>query len=96
MKIKMFTVLEVVGQFYEGDVPGTVCFVPNNLIRGNKLDEGPYVLEGWASLNIKAQPEDMGIGSHLFPDLQKPYANQSVCAKIAERIANQRPQLVKA
>jgi len=30
-------------------------FVPVTAIRAGKLDEGLYVQQGWASLNIKAQ-----------------------------------------
>ena len=77
MNIKSFCVLGVVGRFFEGEIPGTVCFVPNSLASRRKLDECQYLLQGWASLNIKAQPVELRIGSHLFPDLTKPCDNPS-------------------
>lgn len=90
------TVLDTVGSFFEGQIPRTVCFVPSSLISGGKLDEGQYVLQGWASLNIKAQPRDLRVGSHLFPDLKKPCNNQADCERIGELITMQRPQVETA
>lgn len=60
MNIKRITVLDAAGWFFEGEIPGTVCFVPDHLIQGDKLDEGRYVLQGWAARNLKAQPDDRG------------------------------------
>lgn len=96
MKIRLFTLLDTVGAFFEGEIPGTVCFVPNSLVNGGKLDEGQYMLQGWASLNIKAQPRDLRVGSHLFPDLKRPCNNQAVCERIGELITKQRHLIATA
>jgi hypothetical protein len=99
MKIKPHTEYEVLatkGRFYEGTLAGTICFVPNDLIQGGQLGEGPYVRQGWASLNIKAQQPRNGIGSHLFPDLTKPFEDAEGCARMKERMEQLRPQPVAA
>lgn len=79
-------VFDVPGNLYEGQIPGTACFVPDSLVKRGKLNEGQYVSQGWATLNIKAQP--LGAGSHLFPDLSKPYppvVNWSECPSVEFR-----------
>jgi hypothetical protein len=95
MKIKKtLKVLGVEGYCYEGELRGTICFVPLTMVRAGRLDDGQYVLQGWASLNIKAQKPRGGIGSHLFPDLSKPYADPVGCERLKARIEQLRPQPV--
>lgn len=89
-------VLGTKGTFYEGTLPGTVCFVPFALVESGRLNEGQYVLQGWASLNIKAQQPRGGIGSHLFPNLGKPYADPEGCALLKQRMEQLRPQPITA
>lgn len=99
MKIKThaeYEVLATKGRFYEGTLAGTVCFVPSSLIQVARLNEGQYVRQGWASLNIKAQQPRNGVGSHLFPDLTKPFEDAEGCARMKERIEQLRPQPVAA
>ena len=79
-------VLGTEGGFYEGTFKGTLCFVPHSLIRNGQLDEGRYVAQGWASLNIKAQQPRGGIGSHLFPNLSKPVSDAERCERLKTRI----------
>ncbi len=49
------TVLGVTGRFYQGEVPGAICFVPLVLVEESRLNCAKYVAGQWASLNIKAQ-----------------------------------------
>ena len=90
------SVLGQEGCFFEGEIPGSVCFVPLSVIREGKLDEARYVEEGWASLNIKAQSPRAGIGSHLFPDLAQPCLNAHACALHRTRLEALRPQAIPA
>jgi hypothetical protein len=79
MKImKTLSVLGSEGYFYEGEFSGTICFVPASAIQAGRLNEALYVAQGWASLNIKAQKPRGGVGSHLFPDLDKPNRHGSL------------------
>ncbi len=94
--MKTFNVLGVEGYFYEGEFSGTICFVPVSVIQAGRLKEGQYVGQGWASLNIKAQQPRGGIGSHLFPDLDKPCTDTAGCERIKTRIEQLRPQPVSA
>lgn len=96
MKITTSKVLGVEGNFYEGEFSGTICFVSLAVIQGGCLNEGHYVLQGWASLNMKAQQPRGGIGSHLFPNLDKPCTDSAACARIKARIEQLRPQVVAA
>jgi hypothetical protein len=96
MKIQYFSVLDTSGKFFEGEIPGTVCFVPDSLVTEGRLDQGHYVLQGWASLNIKAQTEHLGIGSHLFPNLCKPFNDKIICDKIKARMTQLRPKALIA
>ncbi|HYG35913.1 MAG TPA: hypothetical protein VEC99_14070 [Clostridia bacterium] len=96
MKLQKCRILGVEGNFYQGEVPDTICFVPFSLIISGKLDEANYVLLGWASLNLKAQPLERRLGSHLFPDLKKPIVDLSRCEAIREEIERLRPQTPQA
>ena len=96
MDDKTYHVLGVEGCFYEGRLSGTVCFVPFALVQAGRLNEGLYVVQGWASLNIKAQQPRAGIGSHLFPNLAKPYTDPSGCERIKARMEQLRPQPMPA
>jgi hypothetical protein len=62
-----------------GLAPDTICFVPLALVEKAQLDRAKYVAGEWASLNIKAQPLNRRLGSHLFPDLRKPVADLARC-----------------
>ena len=96
MKISITSVFGVPGRFYEGEFPGTICFVPLALVASGQLDQPKYVLEGWASLNIKAQPLHRRLGSHLFPDLKKPVADPGRCAETKHELERLRPRAVAA
>ena len=97
MKIEQTqSVLGQEGYFFEGEIPGSVCFVPVTAIRAGKLDEGRYVQQGWASLNIKAQSPRTGIGSHLFPDMSKPCSDANACSCLKARLEALRPQAISA
>jgi hypothetical protein len=95
MRIHTESVLDVEGAFFSGDVPGTVCFVPTSMLSAGQLDRATYVAEGWASLNIHAQPPELRLGSHLFPDLKKP-VTQSAAQETKTRLQRLRPQAVGA
>jgi hypothetical protein len=90
------SVLRQEGYFFEGEIPGSLCFVPLTAIKDGKLDEGRYVQQEWASLNIKAQSPRSGIGSHLFPNMEKPCSDTDACGRLKTRLEALRPQLVPA
>ena len=97
MKIGMtYEVLGIKGAFFEGTLADTICFVPFTLVQEGRLNEGQYVLQGWASLNIKAQQPRNGIGSHLFPNLNKPFSNAAGCTRMQARMEQLRPQMTAA
>ena len=97
MKIQpRHSVLGQEGNFFEGEIPGSVCFVPLTVIKDGKLDEGRYVQQGWASLNIKAQSPRSGVGSHLFPDMQMPCSDADACSRLKIQLEALRPQPVPA
>jgi hypothetical protein len=75
-------VLGMPGRFYGGEIPDTICFVPLALVEKAQLNRAMYVAGEWASLNIKAQPINRRLGSHLFPDLKKPVADLARCEPI--------------
>lgn len=76
--MRVDNLLGVEGTFYAGEVPGTVCFVPASMVSEGQLDRARYVADGWTSLNIRAQPSEPRLGSHLFPDLKKPVSAAAV------------------
>ena len=92
VKRKRYSILGALGSFFEGTFAGTICFVPRRLIRNGALDDAQYVVEGWASLNIKAQTPRNGIGSHLFPNLDKPCTDVVRCERLKARIEQLRPE----
>jgi len=96
MGVKTFSVLNTIGVYFEGEIPGTICFVPTKLLVNNVLNEGMYLNEGWATLNIKAQWPQRGIGSHLFPDISKPFYDEARCRDHGNRIIALRSQTVAA
>ena len=97
MKImKTLSVLGSEGYFYEGEFSGTICFVPASAIQAGRLNEALYVAQGWASLNIKAQKPRGGVGSHLFPDLDKPCIDTARCEHINSRIEQLQSQPISA
>lgn len=77
-----------------------LVFVPDNLLisedqaKPPKLKKEEFVQSGWAHHNVGANPE--AIGSHLFPDLTRPYDKQhpmyDIFTKKINRIAKNTPQ----
>jgi len=72
------------GRFFEGlahpdvqNINPTYTFIPSDLIKNGLLDETKYVQSHWAAINCAANWEK-GIGSHLFPNLEKPLAKENI------------------
>ena len=58
------------GWLFEGELPGTVCFVPARFFSAEGVfDEAAYAGSLWSRANLGALPEDQGIGSQAFPEL---------------------------
>ena len=91
MKLRTETVLGVEGVFYSGEIPDTACFVPISMIHDGQLDKPNYVAQGWAALNNEAQPPELRMGSHMFPELRQP-ADPSIAAAVRTRLQRMRPQ----
>jgi len=49
------------GWLFEGQLPGTACFVPARFFSA----DGSV----WSGANLGALPEDLGIGSQAFPEV---------------------------
>jgi hypothetical protein len=96
MKTTVTSIFGVPGRFFEGEFPDTVCFVPQALVASGHLDQAKYVLEGWASLNIKAQPLNRRLGSHLFPNLKQPVADPRRYTDFKHKLERLRPHAVAA
>src|SRR3979490_2446119 len=62
------------GRIFEGEVPQTYCFVPEDCILcapdGVCVCEGDYIRSGWDVRNMRFN--DAGTGEHLFPDALRP------------------------
>jgi len=62
------------GCIFEGQVPETFCFVPQDFIAVEGSDvqvaEGEYVRSGWDVRNMRFNQSSSG--EHLFPDVRRP------------------------
>lgn len=54
------------------------AFVPNDLIKGGKLDVIGYSSKRWDSINCGANKE--AIGSHVFPDISQPVNQNDIAS----------------
>ena len=74
MKTPAITVGGRTGLIFEGEMPETYCFVPEDCIVAEgdtlRIAEGDYVRSGWDVRNMRFN--DSGAGQHLFPDPQRP------------------------
>jgi hypothetical protein len=83
---KTHNVLGTEGSFYDGEIPGTICFVPAELLQAGLLEKERYVLDGWASLNMKAQKPFVCAVRYLFPDPAHPYFGEPDCDRMQARM----------
>jgi len=59
------------GWLFEGELPGTLCFVPARFLDdAGVFDEVAYAGSFWSGANLGALPEELGIGSQLFPAIE--------------------------
>lgn len=62
------------GRLFEGEVPETYCFVPQEFILGEgdavRVEELHYVVSGWDVRNMRFNQSVEG--EHLFPDVRRP------------------------
>jgi hypothetical protein len=58
------------GWLFQGELPGTVCFVPEKFLTGGVFDWNGYAGSLWSGANLGALPEDQGIGSQGFPEIE--------------------------
>ena len=62
------------GQIFEGEVPETLCFVPQDCISAHgdtlRVAEMNYVQSGWDVRNMRFS--NALEGEHLFPDSSRP------------------------
>ncbi len=58
--------IEIAGGVFPGEHINTFCFVPYSVIVDGAIQEGPYVMSGWATRNQRLNMGH-GIGSHMFP-----------------------------
>lgn len=65
------------GAIFEGELPGTYCFVPENCIREEhgktKIDGTGYIRSHWDERNMRVSAESGG--KRLFPNLDRPVDN---------------------
>ncbi len=74
MKTPIITVDGRTGCVFEGELPQTFCFVPEDCllaeVGGVRVLEGNYVRSRWDVRNMRCN--DAGEGQHLFPNPQSP------------------------
>ena len=77
MKTPLITVDGHPGTIFEGELPATYCFVPQECIShevgGIHVDEIKYVCSGWDVRNMRLS--DTTDGQHLFPKPLCPVVN---------------------
>ncbi len=73
MKTATITIDGRTGRVFEGEIPETYCFVPEEFIfsdgEGLRVDEGNYIRSRWDVRNMRFN--DAGEGQHLFPNAQR-------------------------
>lgn len=77
MKSLTITIGGKAGCLFEGEVPETFCFVPQDFIRsepdGLHVAEANYLRSGWGARNLRCN--DAGDGHHLFPNPHRPVSD---------------------
>ena len=77
MKTSTITIAGRPGCVFEGELPDTFCFVPEDCIiaEGNSLRvaEGDYIRSRWDVRNVRSN--DAAEGQHLFPNAERPLAD---------------------
>lgn len=77
MNTPIVTVRGRPGCIFEGEVPETYCFVPQDLIddKGDEVQvaEGDYVRNGWDVRNMRSNQSSSG--EHLFPNVRRPVSD---------------------
>lgn len=75
MNTRLVCVGENAGRLFEGEVPETFCFVPQELLSGEgeniQVAEVGYVAGHWDERNMRSNLTVEG-GSRLFPDARRP------------------------
>ncbi|HVU17222.1 MAG TPA: hypothetical protein VHD32_09855 [Candidatus Didemnitutus sp.] len=65
------------GRIFEGEVPETFCFVPQDCIQDDgdavRVEELDYVVSGWDVRNMRFN--DRVEGRHLFPNVLRPVSD---------------------
>ena len=74
MKTPKITIGGSIGCLFEGEMPETYCFVPENCLAREgdvvRVREGDYMRSGWDVRNMRFN--DAGEGQHLFPNPLRP------------------------
>ncbi len=74
MKNPTITIDGRTGCIFEGEIPETFCFVPEECIIAEgenvRVAEGDYIRGRWDVRNMRFN--DAGEGQHLFPNAQRP------------------------
>ena len=74
MKTPTITIDGRSGRVFEGEIPETYCFVPEECIitddDGVHVSEREYIRSKWDVRNMRFN--DAGEGQHLFPNIQRP------------------------
>lgn len=74
METLRFTIGGRIGRLFEGEIPETYCFVPENCLAregdGVRVLEGDYLRSGWDVRNMRFN--EAGEGQHLFPNPLRP------------------------
>ncbi len=77
MKTPVITIGGRTGCIFEGEIPQTFCFVPEELITAEadsiSVPGGAYVRSGWDVRNMRFNDE--GEGEHLFPNPRRPVSD---------------------
>lgn len=76
MKTATITIDGRTGRVFEGEIPETYCFVPEECIIADgdtlRVAEGDYIRGHWDVRNMRCN--ETSEGQHLFPNSQRPIA----------------------
>ena len=74
MKTATITIDGRTGRVFEGEIPETYCFVPEECIIADgdtlRVAEGDYIRGHWDVRNMRSN--ETSEGQHLFPNSQRP------------------------
>jgi hypothetical protein len=93
--MKTVVVKGVSGSVFQGEWPGTYCFVPTGALEANAIDRKVYLDGRWGERNFRAN-NGVSIGNTLLPDLSQPISElDSRVMAFLHRLENDSGRLIR-